>query len=114
MFAAHQQLSNLISMVDLNKQQAFGYTRDVVNMDPMTERWRAFGWDVHDVDGHDVAGLEKTIAALDIKNGPPHVLVCRTTFGKGVSFMESKIKWHYWPMNDEEFKAAMSDVEKLA
>lgn len=113
MFAAHQQLSNLVAIVDLNKQQAFGYTKDVVNMDPMSERWRAFGWDTHDLDGHDIPLIEKTIANLDTKKGPPHVLVCHTIFGRGVSYMENKIKWHYWPMNDEEFKTAISDVEKL-
>ena len=59
MFAAHHKLSNLIAIVDLNGQQALGYTRDILSLEPMAARWRGFGWDVHEVDGHDVAALRK-------------------------------------------------------
>ena len=89
MFAAHHRLSNLVAIVDLNGQQALGYTRDVLDLSPMAERWRAFGWDVHEVDGHDPVGLADIIRALDHEAGPPHVLIAHTVFGKGVSFMES-------------------------
>jgi transketolase len=111
MFAAHHGLSNLIAIVDMNGQQALGYTRDVLDMSPMAGRWRAFGWDVHEIDGHDVAGLQQTIAGLDTTDGPPHVLVARTIFGKGVSYMERQIKWHYWPMSDDEYARALADIE---
>ena len=57
MFAAHHRLSNLVAIVDLNGQQALGYTKDVLDLSPMAERWRAFGWDVHEVDGHDPVAL---------------------------------------------------------
>jgi transketolase len=110
MFAAHHRLGNLVAIVDLNGQQAFGYTEDVLSLTPMAPRWRAFGWDVHEVDGHDVAALTETTVRLD-PSGPPHVLVARTRFGKGVSFMEGKIKWHYWPMSDDEFRQALREVE---
>jgi len=111
MFAAHHRLSSLIAMVDLNGQQALGYTEDVMSLSPMAERWRAFGWDVHEIDGHDVAGLQQTIAGLDTTDGPPHVLVARTVFGKSVSYMERQIKWHYWPMSDEEYRRALDDIQ---
>ena len=62
-------------------------------------RWAAFGWDVHEVDGHDADALAATIAALDTRVGRPHVLLAATTFGKGVSFMESRIEWHYLPLD---------------
>ena len=113
MFAAHQRLSNLIAIVDLNGQQALGYTEEVLSLSPMAARWRAFGWDVHEVDGHNVAALHTTLAGLDTAGGPPHVLIARTTFGKGVSYMEGQIKWHYWPMSDAEYQQAMQEVEAL-
>jgi transketolase len=110
MFAAHHLLSNLVTIIDLNGQQALGYTDEVLSLSPMTERWRAFGWDVHEVDGHDRAGLAETIEGLDFESGPPHVLVARTVFGKGVSYMERQIKWHYWPMSDAEYEQAMLEI----
>ena len=111
MFAAHHRLSSLVALIDLNGQQALGYTDDVMSLSPMAERWRAFGWDVHEVDGHDVAGMQATIAGLDRRRGAPHVLVARTVFGKGVSYMERQIKWHYWPMSDAEYERALADIE---
>jgi transketolase len=112
MFAAHHRLANLVAIVDLNGQQALGYTENVMSLAPMADRWRAFKWDVHEVDGHDVAGMAATIARLDTRAGAPHVLVARTVFGRGVSFMERQIKWHYWPMSDDEYRQAIADVER--
>lgn len=114
MFAAHHQLANLILIVDLNGQQALGRTGEVLNLSPMTERWRAFGWDVHEVDGHDVAAITRTVADLDTFFGPPHVIIARTTFGKGVSYMEGRIKWHYWPMSDDEYRQALTEIGVLS
>jgi transketolase len=111
MFAAHHQLANLVAIVDLNGQQALGYTEQVLNLSPMAERWRAFGWDVREVDGHNVAHMARTMAALDTASGAPHVLLAHTVSGKGVSFMEGQIKWHYWPMSDEEYQRALDELE---
>ena len=111
MFAAHHNLANLIAIIDLNGQQAFGYTDQVLNLHPMIERWKAFGWDAHEVDGHNVKELTAKIAALNTTSGPPHVIIANTVSGKGVSFMEHQIKWHYWPMSDEEYRQAMDDIE---
>ena len=110
MFAAHHQLSNLIALVDLNGQQAFGYTDEVLKLSPMAARWQAFGWQVHEVDGHDEAEIAETIAGISAASGPPHVLLAHTTFGKGVSYMEKQIKWHYWPMSDQEYQQALNDI----
>ncbi len=110
MFAAHRSLSNLIVIVDLNGQQALGYTDDVLKLTPMAEKWRAFGWDVHEVDGHNIEEITETIARLETCAGPPHALIAHTVFGKGVSYMESKIKWHYLPMSDEEYQQALSEI----
>jgi transketolase len=111
MFAAHHKLSQLIAIVDLNGQQAMGYTRDVLSLSPMEDRWRVFGWDVHTVDGHNVAQIQETISGLDVVAGRPHVLVAHTTFGKGVSYMENQVKWHYWPMSDGEYAQALQEIE---
>lgn len=110
MFAAHHQLSNLVAIIDLNGQQALGYTDDVLSVRNMGERWSTFGWDTHEVDGHDPNELDETIRGLNTDSGPPHVLIARTTFGKGVSFMERQIKWHYLPMTDAEYQAAMKEI----
>jgi len=109
MFSAHHKLSNLIAFIDLNGQQAFGYTKDVMDLSPLRARWEAFGWDAHDIDGHDGDAIVKAVKGL--KGEKPHILVARTTFGKGVSFMENKIKWHYWPMSDEEYRRALAEIE---
>ncbi len=110
MFAAHHRLSKLVAIIDLNGQQALGYTRDVLDLAGMAERWRAFGWDAHEIDGHDAALIANTIAGLDTDGGPPHVLIARTVFGKGVSYMEGQIKWHYWPMSAEEYDQALREI----
>ena len=121
MFAAHHRLSNLVAIVDLNGQQAFGYTDDVLSLSPMWAKWEAFGWNVHEVDGHNVTEITKTIeildsassqASLDGKSSScPHVLIAHTTFGKGVPYMENQIKWHYLPMSDDEYRQAVEAVE---
>ena len=110
MFAAHQELSNLVVVIDMNGQQALGYTRHVLDLEPMDRRWDAFGWDARMVDGHDVGAMLQAMDGLDPVTGPPHLLVARTTFGRGVSFMENQIRWHYFPMSDEEYERAVDEV----
>lgn len=113
MFAAHHRLSNLVAIVDDNGQQALGRTRDVLDLSPLAERWRAFGWDAQVIDGHDADRFVAVADALDTSDGPPHVLVAKTVFGKGVSYMESKIRWHYWAMSDDEYVLALNDLEAV-
>jgi transketolase len=114
MFAAHHHLSNLITIIDLNGQQALGYTDEVLSLFPMAERWRAFGWDVHEIDGHDPEAIAGTIHGLNTNAGPPHVLIARTVFGKGVSYMENQIKWHYLPMSEDEHQQALDEIGAAA
>jgi transketolase len=109
MFAAQHRLSNLVALVDVNGQQALGLTRDVLDLDPLRSRFAAFGWEARDVDGHDVDGLVSTLEAIDTAAGGPRVLLARTTFGKGVSYMESQLKWHYWPMSGDDYDQAMAE-----
>jgi transketolase len=109
MFAAQHGLDNLTAIVDLNGQQALGYTRDVLDLGPgMAARWRAFGWDAVDVDGHDTDAIRSALDAP--RDGRPRALIADTTFGKGVDYMESQIRWHYMPMDEDEFASAMEQV----
>jgi transketolase len=111
MFAAHQRLGKLVAILDLNGQQALGYTHDVLNLDPVAERWRNFGWAVDEIDGHDLVELADTLESPTSSDGRPHMVIARTTFGKGVSYMESRIEWHYLPMAQEQFGQAIAELD---
>lgn len=113
MFAAHHRLSNLVALVDDNGQQAMGRTRDILDLSPLAPRWRQFGWDARDVDGHSADEIERAIAGGEGSDAP-RVVVLRTVFGKGVSFMEGQLRWHYLPMSAEEYRRALEEVEASA
>ena len=112
MFAAQHRMSRLVAIVDVNGQQALGYTRDVLDLEPLSARWKSFGWDVHEVDGHDRDLLGDTVQGLEMESGAPHVVLARTTFGKGVRFMENRIEWHYLPQTDAEYVRAMGELAR--
>jgi transketolase len=111
MFGAQHQLSNLVVLVDANRQQALGYTADVLEPTPLADRWRAFGWDVLEVDGHDAAGLAERLDELNVASGPPHLVLAHTVFGKGVSYMEGRIEWHYLPMSEPQYRQALAELD---
>jgi transketolase len=108
MFAAHHRLSNLTVVVDLNGLQAMGRTEEVLRLDRMAERWSAFGWDAADADGHDVAALRAALAAP--VSARPRVVVARTVLGKGVSFMEDRLEWHYRNLTPELAAQALREI----
>ncbi len=110
MFAAHHRLTNLVALVDENGQQAFGKTRDVLDLSPLAARFAAFGWDAAAVDGHDPEAIEEAVADGERRPAAPRVLILRTVFGRGVSFMEGELRWHYLPMSDAEYRQAMAEV----
>lgn len=113
MFAAHHRLSNLVALVDDNGQQAMGRTRDILDLSPLAPRWHQFGWDAREVDGHSVDEIERAIAEGEGSDAP-RVVVLRTVFGRGVSFMEGQLRWHYLPMSAEEYRRALEEVEASA
>src|SRR5262249_57511435 len=88
-------------------QRAGGYTRDVLDLEPLAERWRSFGWEPREVDGHD---YEACRAALQepSRGRAPRVVLARTEFGRGVSFMSSRIEWHYLPPDAEQYRGALA------
>jgi len=111
MFAAHHRLANLVAIVDDNGQQALGSTKDILDLGPLADRWRAFGWDARDVDGNDTAALADALAPPGTSE-QPRVVVAKTIFGKGASFMEGQVRWHYMPMSDAEHAQALKEVEQ--
>lgn len=112
MFAAHHHLSNLVVIIDDNKQQALGYTKDVLSLNPLSEKWRVFGWEAIEVDGHNIDLISEIIKNIDKKSGKPHVIIAQTVFGKGISFMESKIEWHYLSLSDAQYDQAILEVNE--
>lgn len=113
LFAQHHGLKNLVVIVDSNGLQGFGRTEDVIRMEPMQEKWKAFGFETRVVDGHSFEDLHRTLAEIEASASSqrkPVCLIARTTKGKGVSFMENKLEWHYLPMNEEQFQAALAEL----
>jgi len=109
--AAHFKIDNLTAIVDCNRIQLTGWTRDIMNLEPLSQKWQAFGWHTIDVDGHD---FNQILAAFQeaekIKNKPP-VIIARTIKGKGVSFMENNAKFHGKAPTPEEAERALKELE---
>ena len=112
MTAAKYKLDNLVAIIDRNGLQIDGPTAEVMPVNDVGEKFRAFGWETLDMDGHDFDAIEKTLQmALEVK-GKPTAIIAHTIKGKGVSFMENQVKWHGKAPNDEEFERAKAEIEK--
>jgi transketolase len=109
MFAAQHGLDNLTLLVDVNGQQALGYTEEVLDLGSVEDKFAQFGWDAATVLGHDHVALGAALGGNT--SGRPRAVVASTTFGYGVSFMESKIEWHYLPLNEETYPLALADLQ---
>lgn len=109
MLAAHYRLDNLYAIIDHNRLQITGTTREVCCNEPLAAKWEAFGWTVRSVDGHDFAAL--TAALNRPVDGKPTVVIANTVKGRGVSFMENVGKWHHGVPNDAEFASAINELE---
>lgn len=112
LFAPHHKLDNLAAIVDYNKIQSFGRTKDVLDLEPLAEKWKSFGWAVKEVDGHDVGELQKALEAVPFRKGKPSCLIAHTVKGKGVSFMEDTLDWHYLNLTGEQLKQALKEISK--
>ena len=108
LFASRHQLSNLCAIIDYNKWQATGRSQEVLAIDPLAEKWRAFGWEVDEVDGHDHEQLEAKLCAHSEKG--PRMIVAHTVKGKGISFMEDDNNWHYRIPTSEEVQLAKAEL----
>lgn len=113
LFSAHHKLDNLVAIVDRNKLQSIHSTEDTLELEPFADKWRAFGWDVIEVDGHDHDNLFNTCIERERASGKPLCVIAETTKGKGVSFMENQVLWHYRSPQGDEYDAAISELEKF-
>lgn len=111
LFASHNNLHNLIVIIDYNKIQSFGNTRDILSLEPLVNKWKSFNWFTQRIDGHNFYQLEKAIK-IAIKKKKPSVIICDTIKGKGVSFMENKLKWHYKNVNYNEYISAIKEIKE--
>ena len=114
MFAAHYKLDNLVAVVDWNGLQIDGPVTEVMNPTPHDEKFRAFGWHVITIDGHNFAEIEAAFEEAKIVKGKPTVIIARSVKGKGVSYMENKCEWHGQAPKEEQYKIAISELEKIA
>jgi transketolase len=112
LFASHHRLDNLVVLIDYNKWQAFGRTNEVLNLEPLKEKWISFGWAVKEIDGHNYSEIEKVLSKLPFKKNQPSIIIAHTIKGKGVSFMENKLEWHYKPPTKEDYEKAIAELEK--
>ena len=112
MFASHHRLDKLVAIVDYNKMQALGYTRDIINLEPLSQKWSSFGWAAREVDGHDFGQILGCLGSLPFSKGQPSVIIAHTIKGKGVSFMEDKLLWHYRAPSKEEYEMALRELSQ--
>ena len=111
LFAAHHRLDNLVAVVDYNRIQSFGRVAEVLDLDPLADKWRAFRWGVREIDGHDQAAIAAALGAVPLEAGRPSVLVAHTVKGKGVSYMEDKLLYHYRAPRGEDLDKALAELD---
>jgi transketolase len=111
LLASHHRLDNLIAIVDYNRIQSLGAVDDVIRLEPLADKWRSFGWDVREVAGHDLSEIAGALHAAPAP-GKPGCVIAHTTKGKGVSFMENTLLWHYRTPRGEELDAALREIEQ--
>ena len=95
MSAAKHKLDNLVVLIDYNKQQSYGTTFEVQDLEPFADKWRSFGFATKEIDGHDVEQLRRLLGSLPFEKGKPSAIICHTVKGKGIEFIEKDLKWHH-------------------
>ena len=112
LFAPQHKLDNLVAIVDYNKIQAMGSVKDVLDLEPLAEKWRAFRWGVREIDGHDPTAIDAALDAVPFEPELPSVIIAHTVKGKGVSFMEDRLAWHYRSPTAEDLQRALAEIEE--
>jgi len=110
LFAPQHKLDNLVAIVDYNKIQGFGTVSEVIDLEPLADKWRAFRWAVREIDGHNYKQIESTLRSTPFEPGKPSVIIARTVKGKGVSFMENQLVWHYKSPDDKQLAQALAEL----
>jgi transketolase len=111
MFAAHHKLDNLVAIIDYNKLQSLTTVASTLGLEPLVDKFAAFGWSVKEVDGHNLADIESLLKTVPWVSEKPSVLIAHTTKGKGVSFMENQVEWHYKSPSDDQLLLALQELE---
>jgi len=112
LIGAHHKLNNLVVMVDFNGLQAMGKVEEVLNVEPLKNKWKSFGWKVLEINGHNFEEIEKSLASALVEPEKPFVIIARTIKGKGASFMEGNNLYHYKMLSDDEYQKALKELEK--
>lgn len=112
LFAQHHALDNLVAIVDYNKIQSLAPIAETIALEPFRQKWESFNWSVVEADGHDHAQLAAALVKLPAQSGKPTVVIAHTIKGKGVSFMENSVLWHYRTARGSEFNRALAELEK--
>ena len=110
MFAAHHQLDNLVAIIDYNKLQSLTTVDKTLRIEPLADKLIAFGWQVREIDGHDHEQLANNLHAVPWETNKPTALICHTTKGKGVSFMENSVEWHYRSPSQQQLESALAEI----
>ncbi len=113
MTAAHYKLDNIIAFIDNNGLQIDGFNKDVMNIEPIKEKWQAFGWNTLNIDGHNFEEIEEAIIKAKNTKGKPTAIIAKTIKGKGVSFMENQAGWHGVAPNKDQAEQALKELEVL-
>jgi transketolase len=110
MAAHHYRVDTLTAFVDRNHMMIDGLTEDVMSLEPLADKWRAFGWEVREIDGHDFSQIGEAVEGAQATQGAPTVIICDTVKGKGVDFMEGQVKWHYGSIDSELAAKAKASI----
>ena len=113
MFASHYQLDNLTGILDRNGQQQDGWSKDVMNTEPLVAKWQSFGWHVIDIDGHDLQMVLNAFGEAKAKKEKPTMIIARTVKGKGVSLLENNTNFHGVPLNPEQMEKALLELNRV-
>ena len=110
MFAAHHKVDNLICIVDKNKIQSFGETKDIINLDPLYEKWETYGWNTYDIDGHNHSEIKKAFIDSKKYSKKPSVIICNTIKGKGIKDFEGRLISHYRPPSEDQLNDILKGI----
>ncbi len=111
MFASHRKLDNLVVILDYNRLQLGGVIEDILAIEPLVDKWRAFSWEVLEIDGHDIPKILEALETARKTKGKPVIIIAHTIKGKGVSFMENNPDWHGKAPNEKETEQALREIE---
>ena len=110
MFGAFHKVDNVCAIVDYNKIQLDGFVKDIMELEPLADEWRSFGWHVIEIDGHDLTACGGAFDEAAATKGIPSVILAHTIKGKGVSFMENQLAWHYKSPDAEQLARALREI----